>query len=145
MINREALTRHIKWAEAAAGPERFPYRDTVKKKLTIGYGRNLDDVGISPDEAEYLLRNDINAAIADACTLPYWESLNTARRMVLVDMVFNLGLPKFLRFVKLGAALHIGDYRLAAAEMIDSRWYRQTRRRAKILVDSMRTGEWQGG
>ena len=36
-----------------------PYQDTIGK-LTIGYGRNLDDRGISKEEAEYLLRNDIS-------------------------------------------------------------------------------------
>lgn len=137
------LRAHIKWAEAASGPELFPYRDTVNK-LTIGYGRNLDDKGISREEAELMLRNDIADAVADASSLPYWEQLDPVRKMAISDMVFNLGLTKFRMFVKLNAALHIKDYTLAAHEMQDSKWYRQTERRAKVLVRAMRTGIWDG-
>ena len=35
-----------------------PYRCTAKK-LTIGYGRNIEDVGITEEEANHLLLNDI--------------------------------------------------------------------------------------
>jgi len=41
-----------------------PYRDSVGK-LTIGVGRNLDDVGISAEEADVLLANDIAKAQAE--------------------------------------------------------------------------------
>ena len=140
-MDLELLRAHVKWAEAASGPELFPYRDTVEK-LTIGYGRNLDDRGISPAEAEFLLDNDIADAIADAKTLPYWGSLGPVRQLAIVDMVFNLGLTKFKKFVRLNNALSIQDYSLAAHEMKDSKWYRQTERRAKVLVRAMSTGTW---
>lgn len=133
---------HIKWAEAAAGPELKPYLDTVGK-LTIGYGRNLDDKGITRSEAEIMLVNDMNDAIADAQSLPYWSQLDPVRQIVISDMVFNLGLSRFLKFQLLNAALAIKDYKKAAAEMVDSKWYRQTERRAKVLVEAMKTGIWQ--
>jgi lysozyme len=138
----EALLKvHIKWAEAARGPKLFPYRDTVGK-LTIGYGRNLDDRGITRAEAELMLDNDMADAIADASSLPYWGSLSPVRQIVISDMVYNLGLTKFRKFVNLNKALAIQDYNLAGAEMKDSRWYRQTTRRAKVLVEAMKTGLW---
>lgn len=137
------LRRHIKWAEAASGPKLFPYRDTVGK-LTIGYGRNLDDKGITRAEAESMLTQDMEEALADAASLPYWEQLDPVRKMCIADMVFNLGLPKFYRFKKLNAALDLKDYKLAAHEMKDSKWYRQTERRASVLVASMLTGVWHG-
>lgn len=140
-MDLELLRAHVKWAEAASGPELFPYRDTVNK-LTIGYGRNLDDRGISPAEAEFLLDNDIADAVADAKTLPYWGSLGPIRQVVIADMIFNLGLTKFRKFVKLGMALQNSDWTKAAAEMKDSLWYRQTERRAKVLVKAMSTGTW---
>jgi len=46
-----------------------PYKDSVGK-LTIGIGRNLDDVGISKSEALLLLQNDIDVAIHYPFTLP---------------------------------------------------------------------------
>ena len=47
----EMLKRH-------EGLKVFPYHCS-QNKLTIGIGRNLDDKGISKDEAYYLLYNDI--------------------------------------------------------------------------------------
>jgi len=141
-VDELLLKAHIKWAEAAAGPELFPYRDTVGK-LTVGYGRNLDDKGITRGEAELMLTNDMADAIADAGSLPYWEHLSAVRQIVISDMVYNLGLTKFRKFVNLNNALLIQDYNLAAAEMVDSKWYRQTRRRAKVLVKAMKTGIWK--
>ena len=136
------LKAHIKWAEAARGPELFPYRDTVGK-LTIGYGRNLDDKGITRAEAEFMLDKDMADAIADASSLPYWDSLSPVRRIVISDMVYNLGLTKFRKFVNLNKALTIQDYILAGHEMKDSKWYRQTERRAKVLVQAMTSGLWK--
>ena len=139
----EALLKaHIKWAEAATGPELFPYRDTVGK-LTIGYGRNLDDRGITREEAELMLNKDMADAINDASSLPYWEQLSPVRQIVISDMVYNLGLTKFRKFINLNKALLIQDYSLAGHEMKDSRWYRQTERRAKVLVQAMISGIWQ--
>ena len=136
------LKAHIKWAEAAAGPELFPYRDTVGK-LTIGYGRNLDDKGITRAEAELMLDKDMADAIDDASTLPYWEQLDPVRKLVLSDMTYNLGLSRLLKFKRMHAALELPDYVLAAHEMKDSRWYKQTERRAKVLVEAMITGIWK--
>ena len=141
-MDESLLKAHIKWAEAAAGPELFPYRDTVEK-LTIGYGRNLDDKGITRDEAELMLSNDMADAIADAKTLPFWPSLDPVRQIVISDMIYNLGLTKFRKFSKLNAALQIKDYSAAAHEMLDSKWFRQTERRAKVLCQSMLTGLWK--
>lgn len=136
------LRAHIKWAEAARGPELFAYRDTVGK-LTIGYGRNLDDKGITRAEAELMLDNDMADALSDAKSLPYWEQLSAVRQIVIGDMVYNLGLTKFRKFVNLNKALTIQDYSLAGHEMKDSKWYRQTTRRAKVLVEAMKSGLWK--
>jgi len=141
-VDEALLKAHIKWAEAASGPELFPYRDTVGK-LTIGYGRNLDDRGITRTEAEQMLDTDMAEAIADASSLPCWGSLSPVRKIILSDMVYNLGLTKLRKFKKLLVALEIQDYSLAAHEMKDSKWYRQTERRAKVLVQAMITGIWQ--
>lgn len=141
MFNRDAFKSHLEWAESL---ELLPYKDSVGK-LTIGVGRNLDDRGISRAEAMYLLANDIDIVLKDCRRLAYWDALHPDRQLVVADMVFNLGLPKFLRFKRLNGALEIHDYVLAAHEMQDSKWYKQVGRRAKKLVAVMASGEWKDG
>lgn len=117
-----------------------PYLDTVGK-TTIGIGRNLDDVGISDAEADFLLSNDIVRIQAEAERFPWFAGLNDARKVVILDMVFNLGLTRFRDFQKLQGALSRGDYAEAAWEMEDSAWARQTGGRAYELAQIMKTGE----
>ncbi|MCE7657278.1 glycoside hydrolase family protein [Vibrio fluvialis] len=116
-----------------------PYRCS-NQKLTIGYGRNLQDNGISQQEAENLLQHDLDAAVKEAETLPYFASLNKARQAVIVDMIFNLGLPRFGMFKKMIAAIEQQLWHVAANEMLNSRWARQVGKRAKTLSEMMRTG-----
>ncbi|ELE5025658.1 glycoside hydrolase family protein [Vibrio fluvialis] len=116
-----------------------PYRCS-NQKLTIGYGRNLQDNGISQQEAETLLQHDLDAAVKNAETLPYFASLNDARQAVIVDMIFNLGLPRFGMFKKMIAAIEQKLWHVAANEMLNSRWARQVGKRAKTLSEMMRTG-----
>ena len=118
-----------------------PYRDTVGK-LTIGIGRNLDDVGISQDEAMHLLDNDIartTAALDKA--IPWWRSLNDVRQRVVVNMAFNLGVAGLLGFKNTLAAMKAGRYADAAGGMLASKWATQVGERAKRLADMMAKGE----
>lgn len=137
-VNLTDFEEHLKWAEAV---RQFPYRCSANK-LTIGVGRNLDDKGLSMDEVEYLLANDIANTLRDCERLDYWKDLDSVRALVVADMVFNLGLSRFLQFKKLNAALTLKDYTLAATEMKDSRWYNQVGRRAWRLREAMLSGEW---
>ena len=142
MFDKALLEDHIKRAEAPGGkPVLFPYQDSVGL-ITIAWGRNLDHKGISPAIAQLMFDEDYGDALGDCESLPYWEQLDGARQMVLVDMVFNLGLTRFLRFKKLNVALVIKDYTAAAAEMVDSKWYRQVGRRAEKLRLVMISGVW---
>ncbi len=117
-----------------------PYRDTVGK-LTIGVGRNLDDVGITEEEALYLLKNDIRRTINFlSAVLPFWYRLSETRKIALIDMCFNLGGRRFMGFRKMRRALEEGDYERAAEEMLDSKWAGQVGRRAEELAEMMRKG-----
>lgn len=119
-----------------------PYRCSAGK-LTIGYGRNLDEIGISEDEAEYLLQKDLYRVVSELTrSIPIFNDLGFNRRYVLIDMCFNLGLPKLLGFKKMWKALYVEDYQLAAKEMLDSRWARQVGDRAVRLADAMLTDLW---
>jgi lysozyme len=92
-------------------------------KLTIGIGRNIEDVGISEDEALYLLRNDIENCNTDLTEMGFqFYNFSPNRWRVLVNMRFNLGPNRFRQFKKMIAALRDGDYEKAADEMMDSKW-----------------------
>ena len=111
---------------------------------TIGIGTNIGPgAGITETEAEYLLWNRLVLAGADAATLPAWHNLSDPRRLVLVDMVFNMGIKKVREFKLALAAMAAGDYDSAANQMLDSAWSRQVGRRATALAEIMRTGVWQ--
>jgi lysozyme len=98
---------------------------------------------LSQDEIDYLKGNDMEEAERLARTLPYFDGLNDARQVVVCDMVFNLGFRKWASFVKANEALADHDYETAADEMVDSKWYRQTKRRAVKNVRIMRRGVWE--
>lgn len=116
-----------------------PYECTAGK-LSIGYGRNLDDNGISEVEANALLDNDLDSVCLRLESQDFWPSLCAARQAVLMDMCFNLGWPRLSGFRKMLAALRISDYAGAAKEMEDSAWFRQVGKRAKTLQKIMLTG-----
>lgn len=117
-----------------------PYRDTVGK-LTIGVGRNLDDVGLSPEESAYLLANDINKVLRQLDEkLPWWRGLCFNRQRVLINMAFNLGIAGLLGFRNTLAAVQAGQYDKAAEGMLSSKWATQVGKRAVRLADLMRNG-----
>lgn len=119
-----------------------PYRCTADK-LTIGVGRNLDDVGITQQEAEFLLDNDILRCADDLDrNMSWWRDLSEVRQRVLIDMVFNLGISRFMKFQNMIDALANGNHAGAAAEMLDSRWANQVGQRAMRLANAMEFNEF---
>ena len=119
-----------------------PYRDTVGK-LTVGYGRNLEDVGISRDEADFMLDNDIDQVERYLKTVDEYNELDSVRQTVLMNMCFNVGFRGLMGFRKMWAAIARKDYAEAARQMLDSKWHRQVGNRAQELAQIMRTGEAQ--
>ena len=123
------------------GLKLFPYRDTVGK-LTIGVGRNLDDVGISRAEAMFLLDNDIQRSIVPLLREKWFGEINEVRKAVVISMVFNLGHEGFKGFKNLRRCLAAHDYLAASAEMLKSKWAFQVGDRAVRLSEMMKFGEW---
>ena len=116
------------------GFRQFPYKDIVGK-VTIGIGRNLDDVGISRNEALIMLSNDIEK-VRYALTekLSFFKTLTPARQDALINMGFNMGVPKLLTFKKTLMYLSIGDYKSASTECLNSVWASQVGDRAKRIA-----------
>ncbi len=117
-----------------------PYRCPAGK-LTIGVGRNLEERGISEEEALYLLNNDIAESIKDLQKIfadaDGFENLPEAVQRVLVDMRFNLGDSGFKSFKKMIKAIKAGNFSEAALEMRNSKWFKQVGSRGKTLVAMM--------
>lgn len=117
-----------------------PYRDSVGK-LTIGVGRDLDDVGLREDEISLMLNNDVSVAeFACDALFPSFKTLSDNRKAVLVNMAFNLGMERLAGFRDMRKAIAKGDFDKAADAMMDSLWARQVGDRAKRLEKLMRSG-----
>lgn len=116
----------------------------VKGKLTIGVGRNLDDVGISDDELTLMENNDLSKVRAQlASSLPWYGNLSAARQSVLENMGFNMGVEGMLEFKQTLALMQAENYSAAADEMLKSAWAKQVGPRAQRLSQQMKTDQWQ--
>ena len=121
----------------------LPYTDTTGH-LTIGVGRNLTDVGISIDEAEYLLTNDVHHFQGELRRAFPWFSLQLAARQdAITDMAFNMGIVGLLKFKNTLKHIQAEEYDLAATGMLESKWAGQVGERALRLSKMMRTGEYE--
>ena len=118
-----------------------PYHCTAGK-LTIGYGRNLDDVGITQEEAEILLSKDIQQAIRNAMDIfPALSKYTENRQIALINMVFNLGKTRFLGFVNMIKAIKKDYWMSASVEALDSKWARKdVGNRAIEIAEMLRKG-----
>ena len=110
---------------------------------TVGYGRNIDadgGIGISEEEATYLLRNDIDRTIEECRRWSWFDDLDPARQSVVVQLCFQLGWPRLSGFNRMLTALakQPPDYETAAIELLDSRFATQVPERANRLADQMR-------
>lgn len=110
-------------------------------KLTIGVGRNLEDNGISTEEALMLLENDISRAANELDRNMFgWRGFSEARQRALLNMCFNLGWPRMSGFKNMIAAIWADDWDTAAAEALDSYWASQVGSRAKRIAVLLKEG-----
>jgi lysozyme len=117
----------------------FPYKDTTGH-TTIGVGRNLDDRGITEDEAAYLLNNDIADFGNQLSEKIYWfDSAPEKVKVVLVDMAFNMGVNGLLSFHNTLEHIKNGNYQLAAVDMLQSKWAQQVGTRATDLSQILKS------
>ncbi len=128
------------------GTESCAYQDSLGY-WTIGVGRLIDarkGGGLSNEEIDYLLDNDIKAKTAEVLrALPWAARLSEARQAVLVNMAFQLGTKGLLAFHRTLGSVEDGQYGDAAVEMLNSTWAKQTPARAMRLATQMETDKWQ--
>lgn len=154
---REDLIKQLAIHE---GIELEVYEDTLGIE-TIGIGRNLKDRGIADlelahinktmseiyedgiteEDAYFLAERDIDIVEGELfAAKPICNRLDGIRQMILLDMAFNMGIPRLMKFKKMWANIEGNHYELAAIEMLDSLWADQVKGRATKLSEAMKTG-----
>ena len=119
----------------------MPYKDTVGK-YTIGYGRNIDDCGISTEEAEFLLNNDIKEVECELdLNIGWWRTKPEQVQLVLQDMCFNMGIASFMGFKNTLLLINLGHYKEAAENLQHTKYYKDVPLRAKRNMELLREAE----
>jgi lysozyme len=133
--------RFIKQMRFHEGVKNKVYKDHLGIE-TIGVGRNLVDRGLSDEEVDYLLGNDITIVENELDNgLSWWRDLDEVRQRALADLAFNMGLPRLHGFVKMLDGLQRRDYHAAADELLYSKYAKQVGARSERVAQMIRTGE----
>lgn len=117
-----------------------PYKDTVGK-LTIGYGRNLDDVGISRNEALFMLQEDIKKVKTELyAKLPFFKNLTDGRQNALLNMAFNMGIGGLFQFKNTLKLIEQQKFEEASKAVLLSKWASQVGARAVRISNQLKNG-----
>jgi lysozyme len=138
----ETLKRH-------EGVKTHAYRDSLGV-LTIGCGRNISDnerhhgLGLSDDEIDYMLSNDILRTIKELAEEYPWfnDMAEGARRDAIINMHFNLGRVRFASFKIALSYMDKADHKRAAGEFLNSKWAKQVKGRALEVTDMIATNTY---
>ena len=139
------IERLKKQVIANEGVRKTAYKDTLNN-WTIGVGHLIKlpdeeyllDKELTDLEVDQIFITDLNQAIDDARKFIDADSIPDEAFEVVVDMAFNLGLPKLSKFKNFQQALKDKDFVKASEEMLDSRWAKQLPNRSKRLAEIMR-------
>jgi len=126
------------------GGRHVPYKDS-KGKLTLGYGHLLER-GVTESVALLLLQEDIQEVINELRRKWWWfDELDAVRQEVVINMAFNMGVPRFATFKRTIGYISEGEYVLASQEMLDSKWAREDvgPSRSSQLSRMMANGEYE--
>ena len=93
---------------------------------------------VSEERVNELFDKDIQVTL-DECTVLYdnFYTLPEEALLIIANMMFNLGRPRLSKFVRMRENVNKGDWKAAASEMRNSKWYDQVTKRAQRLIDRM--------
>ena len=126
------------------------FRDQVYKDslgfATIGYGHLVLDTdhfiegqSYPKEHLEKVFDGDFDTACSNANQLIKDLPLHHQAKCVLIEMVFQLGIGGVSKFKNMWRALKKNDYQIASEEMLDSKWAKQTPKRAEELSSVMKS------
>lgn len=121
-------------------PNLTAYQDT-EGIWTIGYGHNLTKP-IRATRLRDIFEDDVQDAINECVhAFPWFMELSEDRQHAMIDLMFNLGLPRFLKFKNFLKAMSLGDYETAHDELLDSDAGRKLKSRYTELANMIRGSE----
>ncbi len=119
----ESLLERIEYHE---GFKSKPYQDSLGV-WTFGHGLTF----ITKAESSNIIRGRLPELEQELSnSIEFYDGLTDARKNVLIEMAYHLGVHGVLMFKNMLSAMQKGDYQMAANEMLDSKWARQTPSRA---------------
>lgn len=129
-IAKELIEKH-------EGRRSLAYKDGLGI-ITVGVGRNLESKGLSSNEIDILLVNDIIECFDDLSNFQWFAEATEQQQAALLDWRFQLGGAGIRAFKNTIRYLESGDYNQAGIEMLDSRWANQTPTRASAISRMVR-------
>lgn len=134
----------------AEGVRTVAYKDTLGL-WTAGVGhllpQNKDWTGVTFTQAQVLawLSEDLQTAEKLASALPEWGSLDTAARQnAVVELVFNMGLSHWQRFIHARQAISENNWPEARKQLLVSNWAKQVGpHRAGRIADYIEHGDFK--
>ena len=115
---------------------------------TIGIGFKVADLKLSEKVCDLIMEEKLNDLILEEILddlisrierkLSWFRYAQDEVKLVIVNMSYQMGLSGVLKFKRALAAMEIKNWDLAATEMLDSLWAKQTSRRANELADLIR-------
>lgn len=126
------------WYKCSEGVDTIGYGFT--KEILEHYYLDMPQT-ITRGEADIIITNYTRNIIKRIENKEYYQNCDTiARKAVIVDMAYNLGLFGFERFKQCIKALEIKRFDLAAEQMQNSKWYKQVKTRGERNVKIMKNG-----
>mgnify|MGYP001164004565 CR=1 FL=1 len=117
-----------------------PYKDQLGF-LTIGYGhlilsneQKLIKIKQTKNKLKKIFYQDFSKAVKDYNKFLKQNAYNLKEEELLIEMVFQMGFDRVLKFKKLLNNMRKKNKHLVCFEMMNSLWYKQTPKRVKILV-----------
>ena len=98
------------------------------------YGKSLG-TPVSEARVDDCFEKDVEYVLND-CKILHEDFDNYPEevKQIIANMMFNMGRTRLTKFRKHNAALQEGDWKTAAIEGRDSRWYKQVTNRAERLM-----------
>ena len=94
-----------------------------------------DGTAVSEERVKLVFEEDVQSVLSDCKKLhDGWDGYPQEVKQIVANMMFNMGLTRLSKFNKHNAALQCGDWKEAAKEGRDSRWYKQVTNRAERLM-----------
>jgi lysozyme len=117
---------------------------TLQGNLTIGVGHNLTALGISKKVQDFILADDeANVTATLETNFPWGMQLDDARKGAMLNLLFNMGVHALSGFPKFLAAMKVGDWATAKAELLDSAADHEEPARIQRLAAQIESGFWQ--